>query len=221
MPTLKTYQKAEKACIDAGFLCSMGIEAVVCQDDTFGEILCGVIESPIYIEVPDAQMEQAAALLDKQRVEEPTITPPQLASLDSISLHRFFRFILIYDLACYIIFFCFGHLYILEPPPSVMDFLTSLAFSDVLWWLAYTSHWPLIITGMLSNVLCFFYLPLGRTLFAFTTVWGIVLQLGPPPIIFNPYYGFLGSIQVTLTSMALSLMYWSPLRERFTTRSNF
>lgn len=215
MPTLKTYQKPEEAYIDAGYLCSMGIEAVVAQDPAYGGVLLGVIESPHLLDVPEAQLERASALLGQLPVETSPADTPQHAPIDSTRLHRFFRFILIYDVVCCIAFQFIGHLATPEPPPPVADFLASLALSDGLWRLAYASNWPLITASLLSSVLCYFYIPLGRTLFAITTVWSIITQLGPPPMIFSPGYGFFGGIQGTLTSIALALMYWSPLRDRF------
>jgi hypothetical protein len=220
MPTLRTYQKPEEACIDAGYLCSMGIEAMVTQAPAYGGILLGVIESPHFLDVPDSQLDQAMELLSQRPIEPSPATIPQDVPIDSARLHRFFRFILFYDVACHIAFPFFGHLLSPEPPPPVAEFLASLALSDVLWRLAYISYWPVIITGLLSSVFCYLYLPLGRTLFAVTTVWSIVIQLGPPPMIFSPSYGFFGGIQGTLTSIALALMYWSPLRDRFTRRSD-
>ena len=206
----------EEAYIDAGYLCSMGIEAMVTQDPAYGGVLLGVIESPHRLDVPDAQLDQAIALLGQRPVEVSPPTPPLDVPIDATGLHRFFRFILIYDVICYIAFPLFGHLVTPEPPPPVAEFLASLALSDGLWRLAYASYWPMVTIGLLSNVLCYLYLPLGRTLFAITTVWSIVMQLGPPPMIFGPAYGFFGGIQGTLTSIALALMYWSPLRDRFT-----
>ena len=217
MPTLKTYQKPEEAYVDAGFLCSMGIEAVVTRDPAYGGVLLGVIESPQRLDVPDAQLEQAIALLAQRPVESPPTAEPTCdAPVDSSRLHCFFRFILVYDAICYVVFPLFGHLFTPKPPQQVLDFLASLALSDGLWRLSYATYWPLIFTGLLSNLLCYFYIPLGRSLFAITTMWSIIILLGPPPMIFGPYYGFFGGIQGTLTSIALALMYWSPVRERFT-----
>lgn len=220
MPTLRTYQKPEEVYIDAAFLCSMEFDAVVIQDPAYGGILLGVIESPYRLDVPEAQLEQAIALLEQRPVEPSAPALPKEAPMDSIWLHRFLRFILIYDLVCYIVFPLFGHLFTPKPPQAVTEYLESLAVSDRLWWLAYESYWPLCFMGILSNILCFFYLPLGRSLFTITMVWNVIMLLGPPPMIFAPYDGFFGGIQGTLTSIALALMYWSPLRERFSSRSH-
>jgi hypothetical protein len=215
MPTLRTYQKPEEAFIVAGYLCSMGVEAVVSQDPACSGVLPGVIDSPHKLEVPEAQVEEATALLAQRPVE--ALPPAQIqdAHVDSTRLHRFLRFILIYDTGCYIFFAFFGHISAPETPQPVVDFLASLAVSDSLWQLSYASYWPVIVLGILSNILCYFYISVGRTLFALTTVWCIVMLLGPPPMIFGPYYGFFGGIQSTLTSIALALMFWSPLRDRF------
>ncbi len=215
MPTLKTYQKPEAAFIDAGFLCSMGIEAVVSQDPAYGGLLFGATESPYRLEVSDAQLEQALALHSQRPVEEPPQAQPTYYPVDAVGLHRFFRFILIYDTACCVLFTIYGHLLNPELPKSVSEFLASLALSDGLWRFSYDSYWPLFTLRLLSNILCYFYIPFGRSLFAFTTVWSIVTYLGPPPMIFGPYYGFFGGIEGTLASIALALMYWSPVRERF------
>lgn len=130
-------------------------------------------------------------------------------------LQRFFRCILAFDLAFYIAVAVFGHLFVQEPPQAVNDYLVSVALSPGLWRLCYDSYWPLMILCMLPNVLCYFYLPLGRSLFLLTTVWSLMIQLGSPPMIFGPYYAFLGGLQACLSSIALALMYWSPLSGKF------
>lgn len=218
MPTLRTYPMADQACIDAGYLCSMGVEAVLAQDPGEGGTLPGVLGAPHRLEVPEAQMERAAALLSQRSAAEaaPVLAPAHVP-VDAAGLHRFLRFILIYDVICYVAFAVYGQWLCPEPPPAVMEFLSSLALSEYLWQWSYVSQWPLIMTALVANVLCYFYHPFGRMLFAFTMVWSVVTLLGPPPMIFSPAVGFFGGLQSVLASMALALMYWSPLRERFTT----
>ncbi len=219
MPTLATYQKPEEAWIVAGYLCSMGIEAVVCHDPAYGGVLLGAMESPHRVDVPENQLEQAATLLAQRPVESIHPETPPEAPLDSAWLHRFLRFILVYDAVCWLVVPLYGHLFAPEPPQPVSDFLASLTLSDSLWRLSYAGYWPLLVTGFLSNILCLFYIPLGRSLFSITMVWSIIALLGPPPVICSPFFGFFASIQNTLASIALGLMYWSPLRDRFTSRA--
>ncbi|GEP44484.1 hypothetical protein BGE01nite_37750 [Brevifollis gellanilyticus] len=209
---------ADQACIDAGYLCSMGVEAVLVQDPGEGGTLPGVLGAPHRLEVPQAQMERAAALLSQRSAAEAApVLAPVSVPVDAAGLHRFLRFILIYDVICYVAFAVYWQWLNPEPPPAVLEFLDSLTLSVYLWQWAYVSHWPLVMTGLVANVLCYFYHPFGRMLFAAVMIWGHVTLLGPPPMIFSPFEGFFGCLQSTLASMALALMYWSPLRERFTT----
>jgi hypothetical protein len=215
MPTLKTYRNPEMAYIDAGYLCSMGIDAMVGQDPAYGGALFGASEAPHRLEVPESQQEQAVALLARRPLETPAPAQTIDEPLDTAWLPRFFRFILIYDTICLMVICLFARLIVPEPPVEVADFLRSLAFSEELWFLSYVSFWPLMVLGALSNMLCYFYQPLGRTLFVLTIIWSLMMRLGPPPAILSPYYEFFGGIQGTLYSMALALMYWSPLRAKF------
>lgn len=217
MPTLRTYTKAEEACLDAGYLCSMGVEAVLAQDPCEGGTLPGVLGATHRLEVPEDERERAAALLSQRSVEAGPV-PVQAyeqAPVDAARLHQFLRFILIYDVMCSLAFAFYGQWLNPEPPPAVMDFLSSLALSEELWQWSYAVQWPLVMMALVANVLCYFYHPFGRVLFTATLVGWVVTQLGPPPVILSPFSGFFGGLQGTLAAMALALMYWSPLRERF------
>lgn len=219
MPILRSYQKPEEAYIDAGYLCSMGIDAVVIQDPAFSGILLGVIEAPYRLEVVESQLSEAAALLGARPEQNPMQVTPADAPEVSSQLTRLFRFILLYDTLCCMVFALGGQYFIVTPPQPVTDFLVSLSVSEGLWWFAYESYWPLLGLCIVSNTLSYFYLPLGRVLFALTTVWWLITLLGSPPMIFGPYVGFFTAVQNTLSSVALALMYWSPIKDKFSPRS--
>ncbi len=216
MQTLRRYRKPEDAYIDAGFLCSMGIQAVVTQEPAYGGVLLGAVQSPCRLDVPNAQAEHANSLLSQRPDEDPPRAQKSPMPVDAKGLQTFFRIILIYDTICWIGFSVFGNALGPELPQPVVDFLQSLALSDALWRLAYMSYWPLVILGVLSNILCYFCQPFGRSLFTFITVWSTLTTLGPPPLSIGPYHQFFGTLQLTFTGIALALMYWSPLRDRFT-----
>lgn len=215
MKILRSYSQSERAYADAAFLSSMGISATVIDERALGGNLLGVSSPDIRIELPDDEHSKALELLaskDSQQAPEIASSTPAVAETNLLGL---FRSILIFDVCCYAAYVGFPSHFVVEPPASVSDYLVSLAFSDALWRLAFVSYWPLIIFGVLSNVLCYWFSSIGRTLFAVTVVWSVLVQLGPPPQIFGPALGFLGSLQSILTSIALALMYWSPLRDRF------
>ncbi len=74
---------------------------------------------------------------------------------------------------------------------------------------------PLLGLIFISGVLCWFHSRLGRSIYAITIGLGIISVLGPPPPILSSAAAFTATIQGASDVMALSLMYWSPLREKF------
>lgn len=216
MVTVRSYQKPEKAYIDAGYLCSLGLNACVSQDPAFGGMLFGAVETPYRLQVTETEVERAQALLAEADEEGGSSVPIEVAPalVKGDGLHLFFRFALVYELVCVMAFAMWGESDIEVLPLEVQTHLNGLAFSIGLWEFAYLSFWPLLGVTVLSSLMCFFYHPTGRMLFAFSTIWGLVTQLGPP-VLLGPLQGFLWNSSVILSSMALALMYWSPLSERF------
>lgn len=215
MPALNTYQKPEEAYLDAAYLCSMGLDAAVEQNPACSGMMLGVIESSYHLHLPDDEIDRGKELLS-QRNPQPVLSEPLHPSeTGPAPLEAFFRFILIFDSACFIIFSISAEW--LDPKPSVevLDFLQGLSLSYELWLFSFYSCWPIVVLGLVANALCFLYRPIGRTLFTLVIVWGVLTTLGPPPLVLNPYHGFFGSIQNILSSIALALMYWSPIRIHF------
>jgi hypothetical protein len=216
MVSIRSYQKPEDAYLDAAYLGSMGIDADVVDLRGNGGHALGVAEPAIRIVVPDGQVSEAMQWLTKQGATETAVCAPLFeSSWNTDTLHGFLKALLLFDLGCGILILVFGHVFDTPPPREVNEFLKTLAFSDVLWDFSYISYWPLFAVAIVSNVLCLFHSSTGRMLFAVTTVWGLITTLGPPPQIFGPGWGFIGSLQFTASNIALALMYWSPLRQRF------
>ena len=215
MPTLRIYQKPEDAYLDAAFLCSMGIEAVVHQDPAYSGILLGVIEAPYRIETTEGDFQQAADLLLKRPSDPPAPPQTQSSPLDLTRLAFFFRAIMVYNILFLTGTEVFSDELFPELPEPVALYLSSYALSDDLWHLAYLSVLPITILGILSSVLCCFFLPFGRPLYLITVVWSLLCQLGPAPMPVGAYYGFFASIAYALNNMGLALMYFSPIRNRF------
>lgn len=219
MTTLRSYTRSEEAYTDAALLSSMGFNASVFDERAYGGNLLGSTSGSIRIEVPEEQVADATQLISTRPPKVPRdqpSEPSETASLDELELSRLLRCILIFDTALSLIVTVFGSALAPVAPETVDKFLRSLALSDALWRLAYVSYWPLVGFIIASNLLCLFSLQIGRSLFAFTFVWAILTQLGPPPAVYGPWLGFLGSLQWTTGSIALALMYWSPLRGKFT-----
>ncbi|HEY1048212.1 MAG TPA: hypothetical protein VGE39_00600 [Prosthecobacter sp.] len=214
--TLRTYSKSEDAVLDAAFLGSMGINACVIDDQSHGAMALGLAECSIRIEVPSEHLEEAQRLLAQQAATDGAVSPPTFdPSWDPAMLHRFLRFLLVFDLVCFALSPIIDRMFAGPTPRQVSDHLMSLVVSNLLWDIAYMSFWPMYVISIVSNVLCLFHSKTGRLLFAITTVWSLLMALGPPPQIYGPLTSFIGGLQTTASNIALALMYWSPVRQKF------
>lgn len=219
MPTLRTYQKAEEASLDAAYLGSLGIEVCVVDKCGYGGIAIEINDPHFRIDVPEEQLREAEEWLAKRGAVDAVIqTAVFEPTWDASTLAHFLKILLVFDLGCYAVFLLIGHVIQQPPPKEVNAYLLSLAISDLGWDFAYISYWPLTATALVSNVLCLFYSRFGRLLFLITTIWSLITTLGPPPQIFAPGIGFLASLQFTASNLALALMYWSPVRQKFDRR---
>ena len=220
MAIFRTYSKSEQACTDAALLCEMGLDAMVVEDRAYGGNILGATSASIRIELPEEQFAEAAGLL--AGIESPT-QPSQAErapSLDSsqqstAKLRRLLRWLLVFDLLFEGMVGCCPAFFISEVPAEVERYFRNLAFSDALWRFAYLSSWPKFGLTIIANILCLAELRIGRSLFACTLAWAIFCTLGPPPQVLGPLVAFFGTLQWTGATIALALMYWSPLRERF------
>lgn len=218
MAFLQSFGKAEDAQTCATYLSSCDIDATVIDDMAFGGNMLGLSNpGSIRIEVPDEQLAEARALLAALPPASVAVTAPAAAQgvWDAGALGRFFRALLVVEAAFIAIFALYGEFANPEPPPAVTDFLRGLAFSDWLWTLSYVSFWPLNVVALVANVLCFFYSRFGRSLYVATVIWSLIITLGPPPMILEPWANFMGSLQSSIGYIALALMFWSPLCSRF------
>lgn len=216
MPTLRIYNRPEEASMDAAYLGSLGIDVSIVDKCGHGGSAVGINEPHIQIEVPEAQLREAEGWLAKKGGTEAVVQRPVFEpSWDARTLERLLKALLVFELGCHAFFLLVGHAIQQPPPKEVDNYLQSLAFSDVGWNFAHISYWPLVVVAVISNVMCLFYSRLGRLLFVITTVWSLITALGPPPQIFAPGIGFLGSLQFTASNFALALMYWSPVRLKF------
>lgn len=216
MAIVRSYQKSEDAYLDAAFLGSMGLDARIVDTRGDGGRAIGISEPNIQIEVPEVQLTEAIDWLAKQEKTEPVIPVPLFEpTWNTENLQTFLNTLLVFELGFQIWVVLYSEVLYTPPPKEVEVFLQSLALSDYLWEFAYISHWPLFALLIVSNLLCLFQSRTGRLLFAAATFWNLLTTLGPPPQIFGPWLGFLGSLSFTASNLALALMYWSPLRQRF------
>lgn len=216
MAFVRSYQKAEDAYLDAAFLGSMGLDARVVDTRGDGGRAVGISEPNIQIEVPEAQQQEALDWLAKQEKNEPEIPLPLFEpTWNTENLQVLLNTLLVFELGFQIWAALYSEVLYTQPPKDVEVFLRSLALSDDLWEFAYISQWPLAALLIVSNLLCLFHSRTGRLLFAVAIFWNLLITLGPPPQIFGPWWGFLGSLSFTASNLALALMYWSPLRQRF------
>lgn len=58
MVTVRIYQSPERAYIEAGYLCSLGLNACVSQDPAFSGMLFGAVETPYRLQVAEFFVEQ-------------------------------------------------------------------------------------------------------------------------------------------------------------------
>ena len=220
MAIFRTYSKSEQACIDAALLCEMGLDAVVVEDRAYGGNILGATSASIRIELPGEQFAEATHLLDgsESTTPRPQTEPAPVPSATQHSLaklHNFLWWLLVYDLLFEAIVACIPSLFAPKVPHEVENYVKSLVFSDALWRFAYLSYWPLQGLTLVANLLCLAELKIGRTLYAWTMGWSIFNALGFPPNVTSPLVAFLGTLQWTSASIALALMYWSPLAQRF------
>ena len=219
MAAIRSYEKTEDAYLDAAFLGSMGIEARVVDARGDGGRAVGIAEPVIKLEVPDDQLAEAREWLAKQeKTDAPVPVPTFDPTWNTDTLQVFLKTLLLFNLGFYTLSALYGQVFAPPPPPAVTAFLESLSFSDDLWDFAYISYWPLLSLSIVANVLCLFHSKTGRLLFAVSTVWGLITALGPPPQIFGPWWNFISCLGFTGSNIALALMYWSPLREKFDRR---
>ncbi|MBN8418483.1 MAG: hypothetical protein J0L73_06185 [Verrucomicrobia bacterium] len=220
MATIRSYEKTESAYLDAAFLGSMGVDVRVIDARGEGGRAVGITEPVIKLEVPDDQAKEAIEWLAKQeKAEVPVYTPAFDPTWNTDDLQVFLKVLLVCNLGYYALLVLYGQLFAPSPPPEVAAFLDSLSFSDDLWDFAYISNWPLVSLSVLANVLCLFQSKTGRLLFAVCTIWGLITALGPPPQIFGPWWNFICCLAFTGNNIALALMYWSPLRQKFDRKS--
>jgi len=225
MAILRSYSKSEDAYVDAALLGGMGLDATVVDERGYGGNMLGTTTSAIRIELPEDQLDEARQHLAASVAQEAVAQAPEpfraeVVPVSSGALPLFLRGILLLDIAWSLCVLFLPDWGFETPPPAVDDYLRSLAFSDRLWDLVAISFRPYILICLLSSVLCLFYLRLGRSLFAFAMVWGVLMMLGPPPQLLGPTAGFFGSLIGTLAPIALALMYWSPLSARFSERAD-
>jgi len=219
MVNVRSYNKTEDAYLDAAYLGSMGIDVRVVDARGDGGRAVGISEPVIKLDVPDEQLAEAGEWLAKQERSDAVIQPPIFEpSWNTDTLQRFLKALLIFNLAFEALVLLFGHVFYTPPPKEVDAFLESLALSDDLWDFAYISYWPLFALSVTATVLCLFQSKTGRLLFAVSIVWSLLTTLGPPPQIFGPWWNFLSSLAFTSSNIALALMYWSPIRQKFDQR---
>lgn len=216
MAVLRSYLKSEDAFLDAAFLGSMGVDAQVVDQRGSGGVAVGVSQPFTKVEVPDEQLEEALQWLAGRGKEDAPVSAPVFEpSWNTASLHRFLKFLLLFELACYVVGGVLGRAFEVVPPKAVADYSQSLVLSMDLWNFAYISFWPLYGLSIISSVLCLFDSKTGRLLYAITTVWGLLTIPGPPPELGSPGMNFIGNLQGTASNLALALMYWSPVRQKF------
>jgi hypothetical protein len=219
MKKLRAYSKSEEAYTDAAFLCGMGLDATVYDERGYGGNLLGLSGESIRIEVPDEQLEEAVRLLatkESERTNKGLEGGVKVAVVPNDSkLVVTLRVFLVSELVLYACIFGYQYWFRVTTPFAVDEYLRTLVLSETLWRLAWHGYWPSLLLSLVSTILCWNFSRIGRSLYLFTTVWSIVATLGPPPTLMVPLEVFLNTLYGTVTSMALALMYWSSLNERF------
>ena len=69
MGTFRVYYKSEEAYADAAFLCGMGLNATVFDEQGFGGNALGASTESIRIELPDHEVTEATALLRRRQTD--------------------------------------------------------------------------------------------------------------------------------------------------------
>ncbi|MFN0125830.1 MAG: hypothetical protein ACKV19_03990 [Verrucomicrobiales bacterium] len=214
MTVLRVYLRAEEAYLDAAYLGGLGVETTVVDERGYGGNLLAAATSAIRLEVDDDQAEEARQLLHEQIKEAVTLSAPS-ATPAGESLRTIFRGILVFDILWYMMALSNSHELSAYPSDEAEAYFLTLSVSTRLDKLFELAYWPVLLVSLLASALCFFYVRWGRNLYTVTMLWSLVSTLTPPTSYYWPAAAFAATLQYTLSVIALALMYWSPLSEKF------
>lgn len=226
MAFLKSFQKSEDAYVTAAFLESEGISTTVFDDSSYGGNLMGTLDpDSIYIDVAEGDLERARELLEEQSTgdetspAESTVLFPDAPKQDRTSL-TLFRGLILLEVALIWLTAMFPGIYGPEPPENIQNYLNSLSISEQGWDFAYFM-WPARITlDLISSLLMLMLLKMGRLLYLFSIVFGLIMFWGPPPVLQTSLGNTIGSIQWALPAVIATMSFLPPVslyfRKRFT-----
>ena len=84
-------------------------------------------------------------------------------------------------------------------------------FQNQVLWLAI----PLILIYIVSLILILNFKSYGRSWFLFASVFGVVVVLFTGPTILSPIDGFIDNLFLVIDGVLIGMMYFSPLKDRF------
>ncbi|MEO0413685.1 MAG: DUF2007 domain-containing protein [Verrucomicrobiota bacterium] len=218
MKPLKTFATSQKANLFAAYLGSEGIECTVHDDSSYGGDLMGVANpNTIRIDVAEEDFEDAKKLLDDY--ESPA--PPKHVTTGKLETNRYikiFRWLVIIDLLAYGISFIFYRQIYTSPPEDVQAYLNQFIISEDFYWA--TANLPFILTAfmVLSSLLMFSLLSLGRWLYAITTVLFLITYIGGPAHINGPLNGAFTVLQWILVGGVFAMSLMPPVSSCFRKR---
>ena len=220
MIVLKSYGKSHEAYSDAAYLCGMGIDAVVMDERGYGGDLLGNSPDAIRIEVVEEQLDEALMLLETRDLDaRPPETPFPNEALPDEPLVKFYRKLLITTIFLQCIFLFFWEYLVPEESDSslLMGYLDSMAFAPFLDFYAWI-YWPQMFFWFLAIFLSYHFFPIGREFYLLAVVLWLLTYLIQPIGAMPPLASFLSGILGLASNVALALMYFSPLNEKFKSR---
>ncbi len=217
MTTLKTFSKSEDALLLATFLSSAGIEAVVVDDNSLGGNLLGATKNAIRIELPENKIEEARTFLAEFESNSESLEIVEATSVTKGDTWYFDSLIII-ELILLTLFFLFPAAFWITPPPSVQTYLDTQILSKGLWYNAAVLSSTLFPVAVISSILLFFRMKIGRLLFLGTLVWGALIISFLPPEILSPFGNLLSILLGLIEGAITAIMFLPPITNEFRKR---
>ena len=216
MPVVRTFLKSEDAFVAASLLESEGIDATVIDDSAYGGNLLGATKGAIRIEVPENQLERAKTVLGERDPTGAELATKAPVAAPETLLQRAFRLLVVLELVSNTVaLFLDRALYHDPPPGQAAEWVGSLVGSYELYQ-AVAAFWiPTLILVLLSSVLLFFYIRIGRVLFLATVAWLLFAAFVGPPYVPTNVGTVFGAVQWAIIGAIATLMFVPEVARRF------
>ena len=218
MEIAETFLTSEDAYLAAALLGSNDIEAVVIDESGFGGNLLGATKGSIRLEVAAADLKEAKIILaaraeDFEKEEQSRLEPQNTGKFSNA-----FNILVVAEALLFLVLWLLGEYLNEKPPTGTEEWLTKQVYSDRLWEFGYEVSRGFMILCILSSVLIFLRLKIGRILFTGTIIYGLISYFFFPPFILTNFGAATRELSSMLTGAVLALMWFSPISKEFKKR---